>query len=265
VAVVAALVLAPAWVLAEPSAPAPKVIALDEVMSLPAKVADAHDRLRAKLTEALGAKGWTAVPARATGQCHDSAHCPIAALSPGPVRYVLRMSGATNEDDGYDFLLELGAPDGAATQKRAAFCNYCDVDRMDEVAASFAVDLLAGAVPRGLPSPQPPAQARVPLGPTITAQPVARPSADRRTAWLPWLLVGGGAAAAGYGAWAIHRDGMTDSCQPSAVATTCTRYSSGTVGVVGITAGAVLVVSGVVWALWLEHTKKSARTAITTR
>jgi hypothetical protein len=251
--------LAPSPLLAQAQpAGADDAVALVEVMSLPAKVGDGHLRLRSKLADVLAPKGWTLMTPTPLEDCESSAACAAQARQ-ARVRYLLRMSGAPNQDDGYDFVLELFAADAAVARRTAAYCNYCDIDRMGEVAGRFVLGLLAND------SAHAAWHARMTVEPAALAvAAVAKPvlveqaSPPRRAAWPPWALIAAGAAAAGYGTWALAKDGATASCQPSAVATSCAHYSSQTLGLVAVTGGGALVVSGAIWAL-LTHRSSSSR------
>jgi hypothetical protein len=241
--------------MAEPS-PTRGVVVFDG-MKLAPKVPQAHERMRTHLQAALARENWTVIWGAGTGDCDHACMSKLADAS--RAKHVLRLTGDRNQDDGYDVVIELLQPTAADTRKTNAYCDYCTIERMAEVAGRAATQMLASAASEETPvlkkeSAVPAHPPLVPVPPTPPPEPHATPSlvtppAGQPTShgWLPWTLLAVGAAGVGYGVWAVHEDGKaTGTCSPSRTST-CDHYHSQTIGIIALTGGGLLAATGVVW------------------
>ncbi len=241
--------------------PTPHGIVLIDAVHLPPKVPKAHAHLRARIADTLSSKGWMVVQVVSGDDCPEPGECAPALAKETGTHYVLRLSGQRNQDDGYDVRLELFRRNKQEPRETDASCVYCTVERMAGVVGRSAVELLAAAekdqkdeealakkpaaapaavvvVPPPAPSPPPP----------MVAPPTVAPASA--PTWMPWALAGVGAAAAGFGIYALARNGAsTGSCSDTPIHTSCDHYSSGTLGVLSLVGGGVLLATGTVWAL----------------
>ena len=245
-----------------------RTVAFVDAVKFSSKAIQAHDHFRAALEEALSPKNWFLAP---TGQpisdCGAGADCMLSVADQFNTNYVLRIAGRKSQEYGYEISLDAYSKSAALLRSSIASCDICDSSRLAELASKSALELLASLVkdeaakrekvkqaaaaasaavpPVTMPAPSPPPGAIMPPPPPPPA-PVAQPVTR---SWIPWTLIGVGAVAAVYGAWAVHEDGQTGSCSPTAPGLACDRTSSNTRGIVGLVGGGLMAAVGVTWIL----------------
>lgn len=191
-----------------------RTVAVIDAIKFPPKAKQAHEHMRAALEEALAPKSWFLAQTQPIVDCGGSVDCLAKVADATGTKYVLRLSGSRTPDDGYDVTLELYTSLTARIQRTGAYCDYCDLQRIDEVASKSAIDLLANALKEEAelraakreaqaPAPQTPAPSAAPVppsaatrSPAIAAPPPAVEPAtrsmdaldlDRRRRSDPWL------------------------------------------------------------------------------
>jgi hypothetical protein len=230
------------------------VIVVDGV-SLAPKVPQAHERMRTHLEAALARENWALVRVAGADDCDPT--CEARLVDETGAKYLLRLTGDRNQDDGYDVVVNLVRPARGSTRITKAYCDYCTIERMADVVGRTATQMLASAAseeppePKIVSDPQLPQQ-ETPVPPSPGPEPnpaLATPGPQPPTGygWLPWTLIGVGAIAAGYGAWALHEDGKATGTCSLARTTTCERYDSEGIGIVALAGGGLLAVTGLVW------------------
>ena len=236
-----------------------RTVAVIDVIKFPPKAKQAHEHMRAALEEALAPKSWFLAQTQPIVDCGGSVDCLAKVADATGTKYVLRLSGSRTSDDGYDVTLELYTSLTARIQRTGAYCDYCDLQRIDEVASKSAIDLLANALkeeaelrsakreaqaPAPSAAPVPPSAATRP--PAIVAPPPAVEPATR--SWMPWTLIGAGVLTLGYGVWAISKNGdSTGGPSPGASSFTQDHYSSKARGWGCLVGGGVAAIAGVIW------------------
>jgi hypothetical protein len=197
----------------------------------------------------LGSAGWTAVPVPGE-TCSSGPDCLPAVSQHVGVGYVLRITGEGNAQYGYRLNIELFSAVTKQTQKGAAFCDICNADRVAEIAGRFAIEQLTAVTKEERPKEQPlPLPAPAPeTTPNLVSPPqVSEPS---RISWIPWTMIGAGALAMGYGAWALYENGHSAGSPHLAGARVQhDHYSSITLGIATMAAGGVLATLGTFWVL----------------
>jgi hypothetical protein len=235
-----------------------------------------RERFLITFTHRMGEKGWTAVEAFADGLCSPSSDClPKVGQQTGS-KYVLRITGEGNLKLGYTLHLDLYSSATTHTQRTTAFCDICGTDRMAEIASDFALELLTTATkdeqslklgptktsshlsPPLTNSPPPTVGVSRPLLPPVPSQP------SKLATWLPWTMIGVGLLSAGYGAWALYKDGACSDPVLEPVAS-CHRTSSKTLGAVALTGGGLLVLTGTLWMLSASLSASPNRIALNVR
>jgi hypothetical protein len=253
------LVLAFGWFASRAALAQPlRTFTVVDAIKFPPKVKQAHERLREALVEALAPKSWfPADISRPIADCGGSLECLSKVAVDTNTSYVLRLSGNRAQDDGYDITLELYTTATSRVQQSGAYCDYCDIQRINEVIGKSVWELLANAmkeeaalkVARQAP-PSPPASPPPAVAPTpaiISPQPVVEPA---RHVWAPWTMIGVGVAVSGYGVWAIHEDGQsTGGPSPGRPSFIQDRYSSKGQGWGCLVGGAGVAVAGAIWVL----------------
>jgi hypothetical protein len=240
-----------------------KTIAVIDAVKFPAKATQAHDRLLAALEDALKPKDWSlAGNDRRIPDCGGSPACMAKVAADTSTGYVLRISGQKIRDIGYDVSLELFTTAAGYSRNSHVACDICDPDRMSEIAAQSAVELLNDVLKE-----EASLRARA-KQPSVAATPsVSQPPADITTPppippepstsrWVPWTFVGVGLAAVGYGIVALIEDGKgTGPYSASPAYEVRDRYSSKTIGIISTTAGGLLAIGG---GFWLYKTYSSS-------
>jgi hypothetical protein len=236
-------------------------VAFIDAVKFPPKAKQAHEHLRAAMEEALARKNWFLVQTdRPIEDCGDSPECLASVAKSTATQYVLRISGQKTRDVGYDVTLDVFTTAAGYSRSSHATCDMCDPASMSEIASGSAVELLTSVlkeeanlrekakratvrppIAAQVPSPPPPAALVMPP-PVPVAEPASR-------SWIPWTLIGVGAVAVVYGGWAIHEDGQTGSCSPTAPGLACDRTSSNTRGIVSLVGGGLMAAAGVIWIL----------------
>lgn len=256
----AILLSLPGWFASAAAVAQPlRTVAVIDAVKFPAKAKQAHERLRATLEESMAAKNWYLVQMRPIADCGSTTECLGKVATDNGTKYVLRLSGNRTQDDGYDITLELYQVATAHIQRSGAYCDYCDLPRINEVTSHSVMAMLSNALKEEAdlkaakqaalaPAPLPlPAVAPSPTAPpNITTPPVV--PAAKSMSWVPWVFVGVGAVVLGYGASAIHENGKsTGTCSPMHVPATCDHYSSQTLGIATAVGGALVAATGFVW------------------
>jgi hypothetical protein len=230
-----------------------RIVAVIDAVKFPPKAKQAHERLREALQEALAPKSWF-LTERRIADCGGTAEGMAKVARDTGTSYVVRLSGTRTRDDGYDLTVELYTTQSERIASGSAACDRCDLQRINEAASQAVLDLLAAALkeepprreapPPALPPPTPPP---APAPALVASPPVPAPAPLR---WLPWTLIGSGALAAGYGTWALVKNGdATGSCTQQPDGLHCARYSSGILGAGLLVGGGALVVAGTFWLL----------------
>jgi hypothetical protein len=234
-----------------------RIVAVIDAVKFPPKAKQAHERLREALQEALAPKSWFLAEQRRIADCGGTLECMGKVARETGTSYVVRLSGTRTRDDGYDLTVELYTAQSTSIESGSAVCDHCDLQRINEAAGKTVLDLLAGALkaeaarkeakkaPPALPPPAPPPPPPTPE--LVTPPPAPAPTSVR---WLPWTLIGVGAIAAGYGTWALVKNGSaTGSCTEQPSGLHCAHYSSGILGAGLLVGGGALVVAGAFWLL----------------
>jgi hypothetical protein len=235
-----------------------RTVAVIDAVKFPPKAKQAHDLLRSTLEEVLAPKNWFLAEPRRIADCGGTIECMTKVAGDTKTDYVVRLSGARTQDDGYDITVELFTTQTARIQNSGAYCDYCDLQRINEVTGKSVLGLLTSALKEeaalkeakkaaipAVPTPTPPTTVVPPA--IVTPPPIVEQAPMR---WLPWTMIGAGALAAGYGAWALHKNGdSTGSCSDTPTRTTCEHYSSGGIGVGALIGGGALAVAGTIWLL----------------
>jgi hypothetical protein len=247
-----------------PAQPLRTVAIIDAVKFPPKAATQAHDRLRATMEETLSPKSWyLAQTGRPIADCGGTPECMAKVAEETGTQYVLRISGQKVRDFGYDVTLDLFTTATGYSRSSHAACDFCDPANMSKIASDTAVEMLTSvlkeeaslrekakrAVPASAAAPVPsaPPSAALVTPPTPTAE-------VQHVSWVPWSMIGVGAAAVVYGGWALlkNNDPTGDKSLSSSQAMQ-SRYSSKTLGAVTAGAGSALAIVGLVL-LWVEPT-----------
>lgn len=262
-----------------PTSPPRKVAVVDSVKFITAgipKTIHERERFLVTFTHSMGEKGWTAVEASADGPCSTSADCLPKVGQQTAAKYVLRITGEGNLKLGYTLHLDLYSSATTHTQRSTAFCDICGTDRMAEIASDFALELLTAATKEEQSLKPGPTEISPHLSPSVTNLPaptadLARspvspvpPQPSKLATWLPWTMIGVGLISAGYGAWALHKNGACSDPVLEPVAS-CHRTSSNTLGAVALTGGGVLFLAGTLWEISASLSASPNRIALNVR
>lgn len=235
-----------------------RVVAVIDAVKFPPKAKLAHDRLRESLQETLSPKSWFLAEQRRIADCGGTIECMAKVAGDTNTDYVVRLSGRRTRNAG-ELTVELFTAKAGRIESTSVACDHCDLQGVNQATGKAVLDLLASALEdeatrkeeakqAAAPPPPPPDPSPSEAAPAIvTPPPVAEPAPVR---WLPWALIGTGAIAVGYGAWALAKNGdATGSCSDSPTATTCAHYSSSALGAGLLIGGGALLVTGTFWLL----------------
>jgi hypothetical protein len=243
----------------EAFAQALRTAAFIDVVKFSAKATQAHDRFRAALEEALSPKNWFLVQTgRPIPDCGAAPDCMAKVAGDFSTNYVLRIAGQKSQEYGYEISLDAYSKSAGLSRSSFASCDICDSERLAELAGKSAVELLAGLLkdeamlrekakqvtptPVAVPAPNPPPRAEIVTPPKVVEL--------ATHAWIPWALIGTGAVAVGYGAWALAKNG--DSAGSWSLASGEVGrdyYGPKIVGVVSLLGGGALAATGLIWVL----------------
>lgn len=254
------LTLAAGWLFSSQAVAQPlRTVAVVDVVKFPAKATQAHARLRAAVEESLPSKNWfLAETSRPIADCGMTPEGLAKVARDTSAQYVLRIFGQKNHEYGYEITLHVYSTVLAGVRSSLATCDICDPGRMAEVAGKAAGELLAGVVKEETSFKEKSKQQVVAAAPPPVAAPLPPPTAvlvtpppvpaARKLDWVPWTLIGVGAVALGYGAYAIYEDGKTTGTNTvTSTGATRERYASQTLGIVGVTGGGLLALAGAIW------------------
>jgi hypothetical protein len=241
-----------------------RTVAFVDAVKFPAKATQAHDGFRAALEEALSPKSWFLVQTRRPiPDCGAEPDCMAKVASESSTNYVLRITGQKSQEYGYEINLDAYSKSSALSRSSSASCDICDSTRLAELASKSALELLGNLVkdeaamrekakhvaaaaaavpPVAAPAPSPPPGTEI-----VTPPNVVEPATH---GWIPWALIGTGAVAVGYGAWALAKNG--DSAGSWSLASGEVGrdyYGPKTVGLISLLGGGALAATGLIWVL----------------
>ena len=212
------------------------------------------ERFESAFARSLEVAGWSVLQATDEG-CNEGVDCLAAVAKRLGVSRVVRMTGQGNAQLGYQLNIEAFRPNLARTEKGTLYCDTCNQTRAAELAAEDAQKQLA-AVARAAGSaedtPAPPVLAAPEPLPEADRSIVTPPASDQHASyrWVPWTLIGTGAAALAVGGWALYENGKTAgdvSVRDGQKGRS--SYSSAAIGTACLIAGGVAVISGTIWLL----------------
>ncbi len=212
------------------------------------------ERFESAFARSLESAGWLVVQAT-DESCGEGVDCLAAIAKRLGVARVIRITGQGNAQLGYQLNVEAFRPKLARTEKGTLYCDTCNQTRAAELAADDAQKQLA-AVARAAggaeDTPAPPVLAAPEPLPEPDRSIITPPATEQHASsrWIPWTLIGAGAAAMAVGGWALYennkaagdvsvRDGQKG--RPN--------YSSATIGTACLIAGGAAVISGTIWLL----------------
>lgn len=235
----------------------PRSVVLIDAFKFPAKSTQAHhSRLRAGMEDALTRDGWTVAQAPAVADCGATPECLANIARESGAGYLVRISGERSQSSeyGYEASLDLYSVAGGDVRSRNLSCDICDSKRVSEIAGKAAVDLLAKAVKEDAEVAArstrlaPPPVAAVP--PSSGGELVTPPNATAppsHVSWVPWTLIGVGAAGIVYGGWALYKNGDSSGSPYLGAVPGHDTYSSKALGIGTLVGGGALAVVGVTW------------------
>lgn len=226
----------------------PRFVGVMDETKLPEKVADAHQRLQAALTEAARAVGWQPVISTATLDCGGKPGCYSRAAAGSGLDAILRVSGGRNSSDGYDITVQLSTAAGG-TRSVVGSCSFCVVEDLARISERVTKEALAEPLPA---PPAPPSARDAELPPSTAAAPApatpaVAPESSRRLV-APIIVGAAGIALVGVGIslWAIDSNASGECRTPATGARDCKLYDTLTLGQVLTGAGALgAIVAGV--------------------
>ena len=241
------------------------VVLVDVVKFPPKASAQAHLRLRAAMEEALTPKNWFLAPTnQPIADCGDTSECMGKIATDTRTQYVLRVSGQKTRALGYDITLNLFTTTTGYTRSSHAACDFCDPATMSKIASDTAVEMLTSvlkeetskeeasqrekAIRATAPVPQIAVQTPAPAPQPAIQVPPPEPQTPSRL-WIPWTLVGVGAAGLIYGGMAMVESGKSSGSFYSGSSTTYGHdtYSSKTRGISALAVGGALFATGAIW------------------
>jgi hypothetical protein len=210
------------------------------------KTVNERDRFFTVLTKKLADNGWSVLQPIRQDSCNSSRLCLAALAEQLPVAYVLRITGEGNLKVGYTLHYQLISSATKHVQKTNTFCEICITDDVSATSAELTLGLLGDARWDDAES----AQQKPPTTMTkdVVSSPVI-PDQPRRATWVPWSMVGVGAIGLAYGACALYENGKTTKNVPVAFSQVSAkeRYSSKTLGILGLVGGGALAAAGTLW------------------
>jgi hypothetical protein len=256
--------LLPARLRAEsPPPPANQIVIVDGInfttTGLPKSVRE-RERFFNVLEQKLRQKGWALAAPIAESLCSPARDCLGYLAQEAHAPYVLHLSGEGNLKVGYSLHLEVYSAATKRSQRTNTFCEICVTDGIATSAADLATGLLADAARDDRQTADAARGAELTTPATVAPPAVAQP---RRSTWIPWSMLGAGAVAVGFGAWAIHEDGNPsgdsygDVARPLLVRE---HRASQTMGIVAAAVGGAIAATGVLWLALTPSTAVSAST-----